>query len=102
MDVEQFPHRSVPQPKGRHCSLNRRAETRPDTSPTRVLTGCRHNSTLVARHHPRSTPAPMVRLSDPPEYEREHLLAKNGATLGRTPWVAPAKPLSKMPWQAKA
>lgn len=38
----------------------------------------------------------MVRLSDLPEYEREHLLAKNGATLGPTPWVAPAKPLSEM------
>ena len=38
----------------------------------------------------------MVRLSDLPETERRHLLAKNGATLGPTPWVAPAKPLPEM------
>ncbi|HEX7035042.1 MAG TPA: glycine/sarcosine/betaine reductase selenoprotein B family protein [Pseudomonadales bacterium] len=36
----------------------------------------------------------MVRLSDLPEYEREHLLDKNMQPLGPTPWVAPGKPLS--------
>ena len=38
----------------------------------------------------------MVRLSDLPRTERAHLLAKNGATLGPTPWVAPAKPLPEL------
>ena len=38
----------------------------------------------------------MVRLSDLPSTEREHLLAKNSAALGPTPWVAPAKDLSEL------
>lgn len=37
----------------------------------------------------------MVRLSDLPEYEREHLLEKNMAPLGPTPWVAPGRPLAE-------
>ncbi|MEL0065428.1 MAG: glycine/sarcosine/betaine reductase selenoprotein B family protein [Gammaproteobacteria bacterium] len=38
----------------------------------------------------------MVRLSDLPDYEREHLLAKNTPPLGPAVWVAPEKPLSAM------
>lgn len=37
----------------------------------------------------------MVRLSDLPDYERAHLLEKNLAPLGRTPWVAPGTPLAQ-------
>lgn len=37
----------------------------------------------------------MVRLSDLPEYEREHLVGKNMAPLQPPAWVAPVKPLSK-------
>lgn len=35
----------------------------------------------------------MVRLSDLPEYEREHLVGKNMAPLHPPAWVAPVKPL---------
>jgi len=38
----------------------------------------------------------MVRLSDLPDYEREHLLAKNMGPLGPVVWVAPEKPLSEL------
>ena len=38
----------------------------------------------------------MVRLADLPEYEREHLLAKNMPPLGPFPWVQVDKPLSEM------
>ncbi len=38
----------------------------------------------------------MVRLSDLPDYEREHLLAKNLPPPGPAVWVAPAKRLSDM------
>ena len=38
----------------------------------------------------------MVRLSDLPEYERQHLLAKNMAPLGPPAWVSRAKPISQM------
>ena len=38
----------------------------------------------------------MVRLSDLPSHEQEHLLAKNGVTLGPVPWVVPAKPLAEL------
>ncbi len=37
----------------------------------------------------------MVRLSDLPEDERRHLLDKNMAPLGPTPWVAERKPLAE-------
>lgn len=37
----------------------------------------------------------MVRLADLPEYEREHLLDKNMAPLGPTPWVADGKRLAE-------
>ena len=37
----------------------------------------------------------MVRLSDLPDYEREHLLHKNLPPLGPTPWVAASKPLEE-------
>ena len=38
----------------------------------------------------------MVRLSDLPEYEREHLLAKSLPPLGPPVWVTAQKPLSEM------
>ena len=38
----------------------------------------------------------MVRLSDLPDYEREHLLGKNLKPLGPTPWVAPKMPVGAM------
>lgn len=38
----------------------------------------------------------MVRLADLPDYEREHLLAKNLPPLGPPVWVAPAKPLNEL------
>jgi len=38
----------------------------------------------------------MVRLADLPEYEREHLLAKNLPPLGPLPWHTPTKALSAM------
>ena len=38
----------------------------------------------------------MVRLADLPEYEREHLLAKNMPPLGPLPWMQVDKPLSEM------
>ena len=38
----------------------------------------------------------MVRLSDLPEYEREHLLAKNLPPLGPPVWVTAQKPISDM------
>jgi len=38
----------------------------------------------------------MVRLSDLPDYEREHLLHKNTPPLGPMPWVAKAKTVSDM------
>lgn len=38
----------------------------------------------------------MVRLSDLPEYEREHLLHKNTPPLGPTPWVKRTKQISEM------
>ncbi len=38
----------------------------------------------------------MVRLSDLPDYEREHLLAKNLPPLGPPVWTSPDKPLSEM------
>ena len=64
------------------------------TAPISALTGHRHDFTLVGLFDVRLSPAHMVRLSDLPGYEREHLLGKNGAALGPTPWVAAAKPLS--------
>lgn len=39
---------------------------------------------------------PMVRLSDLPEYEREHLLSKALPPLQPSAWVSPAKPLSEL------
>ena len=38
----------------------------------------------------------MVRLSELPDFEREHLLAKNMKPIGPTPWVEPTKPVSAM------
>ena len=38
----------------------------------------------------------MVRLTDVPEYEREHLLGKNLGPLGPPRWSAPTKPLADM------
>lgn len=38
----------------------------------------------------------MVRLTDLPEYEREHLLAKNLPPLGPPVWMAPLKPVAGM------
>ncbi len=38
----------------------------------------------------------MVRLSDLPEYEREHLLAKNLPPLGPPVWTEPAKAVQRM------
>ena len=38
----------------------------------------------------------MVRLAELPDYEREHLLAKNPAPLGPPVWTKRAKPLSEM------
>ena len=38
----------------------------------------------------------MVRLTDLPDYEREHLLAKNMPPLGPPVWSEPSKPLSEM------
>lgn len=38
----------------------------------------------------------MVRLRDLPEYERDHLLAKNLPPLGPPVWVAPTRPVSEM------
>ena len=38
----------------------------------------------------------MVRLADLPDYEREHLLAKNMPPLGPAVWTAAEKPLSGM------
>ena len=38
----------------------------------------------------------MVRLSDLPEYEREHLLAKNLGPLGPPVWTPLSKPVSKL------
>ena len=38
----------------------------------------------------------MVRLSDLPEYERDHLLGKNLGPLGPLPWTDMSKPLSQM------
>ncbi|MEM7080873.1 MAG: glycine/sarcosine/betaine reductase selenoprotein B family protein [Pseudomonadota bacterium] len=38
----------------------------------------------------------MVRLADLPEYERQHLLAKNLPALTPAAWTAPSKPLSDM------
>ena len=38
----------------------------------------------------------MVRLVDLPDYEREHLLAKNLPPLGPLPWTKRSKPLSEM------
>jgi len=38
----------------------------------------------------------MVRLRDLPDYEREHLLAKNMPPLGPPVWTPPAKPLNQM------
>ena len=38
----------------------------------------------------------MVRLSDLPEYEREHLLSKALPPLRPPAWVAPTKPIAKM------
>ena len=37
----------------------------------------------------------MVRLSDLPDYETQHLLAKNGTPLGPTPWVDHRQALSE-------
>ena len=37
----------------------------------------------------------MVRLLDLPDWEREHLLGKNMAPLGPTPWVASDRPLAE-------
>lgn len=38
----------------------------------------------------------MVRLTDLPDYEREHLLAKNLPPLGPPVWTRPTKPLNQM------
>lgn len=38
----------------------------------------------------------MVRLTDLPDYEREHLLSKNLPPLGPPVWTRPTKPLSRM------
>lgn len=38
----------------------------------------------------------MVRLSDLPEYEREHLLEKSLPPMGQAAWVEKTKPLSEM------
>lgn len=38
----------------------------------------------------------MVRLTDLPDYEREHLLAKNLSPLGPPVWTTPAKPVHEM------
>jgi D-proline reductase (dithiol) PrdB len=38
----------------------------------------------------------MVRLADLPDYEREHLLAKNMPPLGPPIWTIPNKPVSQM------
>ena len=38
----------------------------------------------------------MVRKADLPDYEREHLLAKNLPPLGPPAWARPAKPVSQM------
>ena len=38
----------------------------------------------------------MVRLADLPDYEREHLLAKNMPPLGPPVWTVPIKPVSQM------
>ena len=38
----------------------------------------------------------MVRLSDVPDYERDHLMAKNMPPLGPPVWTTPTKPLSQM------
>ncbi|MEM1434335.1 MAG: glycine/sarcosine/betaine reductase selenoprotein B family protein [Pseudomonadota bacterium] len=38
----------------------------------------------------------MVRLADLPDYERDHLLAKNMPPLGPPVWTTPAKPVSQM------
>ena len=38
----------------------------------------------------------MVRLADLPDYEREHLLAKNMPPLGPASWVANEKPLAEL------
>jgi len=38
----------------------------------------------------------MVRLSDLPDYERNHLMAKNMPPLGLPVWTTPIKPLSQM------
>ena len=38
----------------------------------------------------------MVRLSDLPDYERDHLLSKNMPPLGPPVWTSPTKPLRKM------
>ena len=38
----------------------------------------------------------MVRLADLPDYEREHLLAKNMPPLGPVVWTPAAKPLAQM------
>ena len=42
----------------------------------------------------------MVRLADLPDYEREHLLAKNMPPLGPAAWVASKNPLPNcgLPW----
>lgn len=44
----------------------------------------------------RSACAAMVRLADLPDYERDHLLAKNMPPLGPPAWTAPLRPLSQM------
>lgn len=38
----------------------------------------------------------MVRLTDLPDYERDHLLAKNLPPLGPPVWTTPTRPLSEM------
>ena len=38
----------------------------------------------------------MVRLADLPDYEREHLVAKNLAPLGSPAWCPPGKPLNEL------
>lgn len=38
----------------------------------------------------------MVRLADLPDYEREHLLAKNLPPLGPPVWTAPERPVSEL------
>ena len=38
----------------------------------------------------------MVRLSDLPDYERDHLLSKNMPPLGPPVWTTPTKPLNQM------